>query len=68
MSEAVPPAQRRRVLALVEAHPGRRSSELSRLCESVLLRAWVDHALAELRDACIVRRDTDGGYWSTELH
>lgn len=63
MSEAVPPTQRRRVLALVEAYPGRRAAELEGRCESALLKAWVPHGLAELLDACIVRRDEGGRYW-----
>ncbi|MET7738907.1 hypothetical protein [Streptomyces sp. NPDC005385] len=65
INELVPPTQRRRVLALVEANPGRRSSELEARCESALLKAWVGHALAELVRASIIRLDEHGGYWPT---
>ncbi|MGW4545497.1 hypothetical protein ACWEN4_03850 [Streptomyces violaceorubidus] len=64
-SRGVPRQVSARVLSLVAEHPGRRAAELSAVCGSVLLRAWLPTALLDLRDTCSVRVDEHGAYWPT---
>lgn len=62
---AVPIPQRDAVRELVQAHPGRRAVELSSLCGSAVLRAWLPVALRDLRETCVVDVDDRGRYWPT---
>lgn len=61
----VPPQQRAQALELVRSNPGRRAAELTAMCESVLLRAWILYALRELNAACLVRIEDGGRYFAT---
>lgn len=61
----VPNPQRAAALELVQAHPGRRAVELTALCPSVILRAWLPASLLVLRESCAVRIDDRGQYWPT---
>ncbi|MFF3204557.1 hypothetical protein [Streptomyces sp. NPDC002962] len=61
----VPIPQRTAALELVKANPGRRAVELTTLCGSVILRAWLPTALLVLRETCVVRIDDRGRYWPT---
>ncbi|KQX63426.1 hypothetical protein [Streptomyces sp. Root1310] len=61
----VPIPQRTAALELVTANPGRRAAELTALCPSVILRAWLPTALMVLRECCTVRIDDRGRYWPT---
>ncbi|MEU9641326.1 hypothetical protein [Streptomyces sp. NPDC048188] len=64
-SQRVPQQVCAAVLALVRDNPGRRAGELSAVCGSVALRAWLPTALLALRERCDVRTDETGAYWPT---
>lgn len=65
MSGDVPLQMRSAVLTLVRDNPGRRAVELTAVCGSVLVRAWLPQALLVLREGSAVRVDDTGAYWPT---
>ncbi|MFD5078048.1 hypothetical protein [Streptomyces sp. NPDC058371] len=63
-SEAISPAQRRRVLAVVRAFPGLTAAELLAATDSATVRSWLPQVLRNLRECAIVRVE-EGRYWPT---